>query len=72
MEMDTRRTTSHTYREHNFPSYNPPQHKMLTPQHMYEIKEKGLYFNCDNKYSEGNKCREKRLFYIDCEEEVEK
>jgi hypothetical protein len=27
--------------------------------------------NCDNKYSKGHKCGEKKLFYIDCEEEEE-
>jgi hypothetical protein len=36
-----------------------------------ERKEKGLCFNCDNKYSKGHKCGEKKLFYIDCEEEEE-
>jgi hypothetical protein len=35
-------------------------------------KEKGLCFNCDNKYSKGHKCGENKLFYIDCEEEEEK
>jgi hypothetical protein len=37
-----------------------------------ERKEKGLCFNCDNKYSKGHKCGEKKLFYIDCEVEEEK
>jgi hypothetical protein len=36
-----------------------------------ERKEKGLFFNCDNKYSKGHKCGEKKLFYINCEEEEE-
>jgi hypothetical protein len=36
-----------------------------------ERKAKGLCFNCDNKYSKGHKCGEKKLFYIDCEEEEE-
>jgi hypothetical protein len=36
-----------------------------------ERKEKGLCFNCDNKYIKGSKCGEKKLFYIDCEEEEE-
>jgi hypothetical protein len=36
-----------------------------------KIKAKGLCFNCDNKYSKGHKCVEKKLFYIDCEEEEE-
>ena len=41
----------------------------LNPQRMDERREKGLCFNCDNKYSKGHKCSEKKLFYIDCEEE---
>ena len=44
----------------------------MTPQKMNEIREKVLSFNCDNKYSKGHKCGEKKLFYIDCEEEEEK
>jgi hypothetical protein len=36
---------------------------------MDEIREKGLCFNCDNKYSKGYKCSENKLFYIGCEEE---
>ena len=36
---------------------------------MDEIREKLLCLNCDNKYSKGHKCGEKKLFYIDCEEE---
>jgi hypothetical protein len=43
----------------------------LTPQQLEERKVKGLCFNCDNKYSKGHKCGEKKLFYIDCEEEEE-
>jgi hypothetical protein len=35
------------------------------------LKQKGLFFNCDIKYSKGHKCGEKKLFYIDCEEEEE-
>jgi hypothetical protein len=34
-----------------------------------ERRSKGLCFNCDNKYSNGHKCGEKKLFYIYCEEE---
>jgi hypothetical protein len=48
-----------------------PQPTRLTPQQLEERKEKGLCFNCDNKYSKGHKCDEKKLFYIDCEEEEE-
>jgi hypothetical protein len=34
-----------------------------------ERKAKDLCFNCESKYSKGHKCGEKKLFYIDCEEE---
>jgi hypothetical protein len=36
-----------------------------------ERKAKALCFNCDRKSSKGHKCGEKKLFYIDCEEEEE-
>ena len=49
-----------------------PQLTRLSPQQMDERISKGLCFNCDNKYSKGNKCSENKLFYIDCEEEEEK
>ena len=42
-----------------------PQPTRLTPQQIEEKKEKGLCFNCDNKYSRGHKCSEKKLFYIE-------
>jgi hypothetical protein len=41
----------------------------LTPQQVDERREKGLCFNCDKKYKKRHKCRENKLFYIDCEEE---
>jgi hypothetical protein len=71
MAMATRRTNPNIYRENNAPSSKTPQPTRLTPQQLEEIKEKGLCFNCDNKYSKGHKCGEKKLFYIDCEEEEE-
>jgi hypothetical protein len=39
---------------------------------MDERRSKGICFNCDNKYSKGHKCGERKLFYIDCEEDEEK
>lgn len=63
--MAIKRTTSNTYRENNVPSSNPTQR--LTPQQLDERRAKALCFNCDNKYSKGHKCGEKKLFYIDCE-----
>jgi hypothetical protein len=53
------------------PTRLTPQPTRLTPQQLEERKEKGLCFNCDSKYSKGHKCGEKKLFYIDCEEEEE-
>jgi hypothetical protein len=35
---------------------------------MDEIREKGLCFNYESKYSKGHKCGEKKLFYIYFEE----
>jgi hypothetical protein len=62
--MATRSTNPNIYRENNSPSSK-------TPQQLEERKDKGLCFNCDNKYNKGHKCGEKKLFYIDCEEEEE-
>ena len=62
MFVDTRNTTSNTYRENYAPSSHPRQR--LRPQQLEERREKGLCFNCDNKYSKGHKCGEKKLFYI--------
>jgi hypothetical protein len=42
-----------------------PQLTILTPQKIDEIREKEPCFNYDNKYSEGNKCSENKLFYIE-------
>jgi hypothetical protein len=71
MAMATRRTNPNIYRENNAPSSKTPQPTRLTPQKLEEIKEKGLCFNCDNRYSKGHKCGGKKLFYIDYEEEEE-
>ena len=71
MEMTARKAFSNTYRENDVPFSKPPQR--LTPQQLDERREKWLCFNCDNKYSKGHKCSEKKLFYIlDCEEEEPK
>jgi hypothetical protein len=71
MAMATIRTNPNIYRENNAPSSKTHQPTMLTPQQLEERKGKGLCFNCDNKYSKGHKCGEKKLYYIDCEEEEE-
>jgi hypothetical protein len=71
MAMATRRNTPNIYRENNVHSSKTPQPTRLTPQQLEERKEKCLCFNWDNKYNKGHKCGEKKLFYIDCEEEKE-
>ena len=52
--MTTRNTTSNTYRENDVP-FN--QLNRLTPQQLEERREKGIFFNCDNKYRKGHKCK---------------
>ena len=69
MTMASRRTNTNTSRENNLSSPNPPQPIRLKPQQLEEIREKGLCFNYDSKYSKRHKCGEKKLLYIDCEEE---
>ena len=41
----------------------------MTPQQLEEKRAKGLCYSCDRKYTKGHKCAEKKIFYIDCEEE---
>lgn len=69
LAMATRRASANASRENNVPSSNPPQPTRLTPQQTHERRAKGLCFNCESKYSKGHKCGEKKLFYIDCDEE---
>jgi hypothetical protein len=71
MAMATRRNNPNIYRERNAPSSKTRQPTRLRPQQLEERKEKGLFFNCDSKDSKGHTCGEKKLFYIDCEEEEE-
>jgi hypothetical protein len=71
MAIATRRSNPNIYRENNAPYSKKPQPTRLKPQQLEETKEKGLFFNCDNKYSKGHTCGDKKLFYIDCEEEEE-
>ena len=70
--MATTKSTSHNYKDGSVASPSLPQPSRLTPQQLEEKIEKGHCYNCDNKYIKGHKCDEKKLFYIDCEEEEEK
>ena len=39
---------------------------------MEGIRAKWIFYSCDIKYTKGHKFANKKLFYIDCEEEEEK
>ena len=70
--MATRKHTTHNYKDGSVVAPSLPQPIRLTPQQLEEKRAKGLCYTCDNKYTKGHKCAEKKLFYIDCEEEEEK
>ena len=70
--MATRKHTTHNYKDGSVVAPSLPQPIRLKPQQLEEKREKGLCYSCDSKYTKGHKCAEKKLFYIDCEEEEEK
>ena len=70
--MATRKHTIYNYKDGSVVAHSLPQPTRLTPQQLEEKRAKGLCYNCDSKYTKGHKCAEKKLFYIDCEEEEEK
>ena len=63
---------THNYKDGSVVASSLPQPIRLTPQQLEEKRAKGLCYSCDSKYTKGYKCAEKKLFYIDCEEEEEK
>ena len=70
--MKTRNPTTHDYNYGSVSSPSLPQPTRLTPQQLEEKREKGLCYNYDRKCTKGHKCPEKKLFYIEYEEEEEK
>ena len=69
--MATRKPTTHNYKFGSVVAPSLPQPTRLTPQKLEEKGAKGLCYSCDSKYTKGHKCVEKKLFYIDREEEEE-
>ena len=69
--MATRKLTTHIYKYGSVVTPRFPKPTSLTPQQLEAKREKGLCYSCDRKYTKGHKCAEKKLFYIDCEEEEE-
>ena len=70
--MATRKSTPHNYKYGSVVSPSLLQPTRVTPQKQEEKREKGLCYNCDSKCTKGHKCVEKKLFYIEYEEEEEK
>ena len=70
--MATINPTTHNYKNGSVVAPSFPQHTRLTPQQLEEKGENDHCYSCDNKYSKGHKCVEKKLFYIGCEKEEEK
>eukprot|EP00253_Pinus_taeda_P019527 PITA_19527 len=70
--MATKKHTTHNYKDGSVVGPSLPQPIRLTPQQLEEKRAKGLCYSCESKYLKGHKCAEKKLFYIDCEEEEEK
>lgn len=70
--MATRKSTPHNYKDGIVVSPSLPQPTSVTPQQLEVKREKGLCYNCDNKYINGHKSIENKLLYIDCGEEEEK
>ena len=70
--METRKHTPHNYKDGSVISPSLPQPTRVTPQQLEEKREKGLCYNCDRKCTKGHKRSEKKLFYIEYEEEEEK
>ena len=69
--METRKPTTHNYKDGSVATPSLPQPIRLTPQQLEEKRSKWICYSCDSKYTKGHMCVEKKLFYIDCEEEEE-
>ena len=70
--MEARKPTTHNYKDGSVFAASLPQPRRLTPQQLEGKREKGICYSCDSKYTKSHKCAEKKLFYIDYEEEEEK
>jgi len=67
--MAISKSTTHNHKYGSADFHILPQPTRLMPPKLEEKREKGICYNCDRKYIKGHKCVEKKLFYIDCEEE---
>ena len=69
--MATRKPTTHIYKDGSVYTPRLPQPKIFTPQKLEEKREQQIFYSRDRKYTKGDKCAQKKLFYIDCEKEEE-
>ena len=69
--MATRKPTTHFYKEGSVATPRFPQPTRLAPQQLEEKRAKEHCYSCDRIYTKGHKSVEKKLFYIDCDEEEE-
>eukprot|EP00253_Pinus_taeda_P008981 PITA_08981 len=69
--MATRNPSAHNYKDGSIVSPSRPQPTRFTPQKLEGKRSKGLIHSCNRKYTKCHKFAEKKLFYIDCEEEEE-
>ena len=70
--MATRKSTTHKYKDGSVVALSIPKPTRLIPQKLKGKFAKGICYTCDRKYNKGHKCTERKVFYIDCEEEEEK
>ena len=54
--METRKYTNHNYKYGNFDDPSLPKPTSLTPKQLEEKREKGIFYNCDRKYTKVHKC----------------
>ena len=69
--MATRKPTTYIYKYGSVSTPRLPQPTRLKQKKLDGKREKWLCYSCDSKYTKGHKCVEKKLFYVDCEEEEE-
>jgi len=67
--METRKPTPHNYKCGSVFAPTLQQHTRLTLQQLEAEIEEGICYSSDRKHTKCHKCVEKKLFYIDFEEE---
>ena len=66
--MGTRKSATYNYKEGSV-VLNHPQPAMLMQRKIEEKITKIIFYNSDRIYIKGHKFTQKKLFYIDCEQD---